>query len=51
MSMGVSDFPNNGQTHQEVLKTADEAMYFSKKNGRNRVTAATALADTIKAAS
>ena len=36
MSFGVSELAN--KTMQEAIKEADEAMYKSKKNGRNTVT-------------
>ncbi|MCM0606807.1 MAG: sensor domain-containing diguanylate cyclase [Xanthomonadaceae bacterium] len=38
VSIGVSSFPHDGATYEEVLHAADQALYFSKKNGRNRVT-------------
>ncbi|MGK5086657.1 sensor domain-containing diguanylate cyclase [Bdellovibrionota bacterium FG-2] len=37
VSIGVSSFPEDGQTYEEVLKASDEAMYYAKKNGKNRV--------------
>ena len=36
-SIGVSTFPKDGQTGEELLKHADLALYQSKGNGRNRV--------------
>ena len=35
-SMGISIFPNDGTTVEELVHRADKAMYFSKQNGRNR---------------
>jgi len=34
-SVGVSRFPDNGQTGPELLRSADAAMYRVKQNGRN----------------
>ncbi|MCG8311646.1 MAG: EAL domain-containing protein [Pseudomonadales bacterium] len=34
-SMGVSLFPEHGQTSEELLKNADIAMYHAKQKGRN----------------
>ena len=35
-SMGVTVFPQDGQSIKELLKNADQAMYAAKKSGRNR---------------
>ena len=37
ISLGVSTFPQDAQTTQEMIKTADERLYSAKENGRNRV--------------
>lgn len=37
VSSGIAGFPDDTQGVSELLKKADEAMYFSKKTGRNRV--------------
>ncbi|WP_373069420.1 EAL domain-containing protein [Sulfurimonas sp.] len=34
-SIGISVYPENGDTAQELLKNADAAMYKAKENGRN----------------
>ncbi len=39
ISVGVAVFPEHGQNPEEVLESADQALYQSKKGGRNRVTA------------
>ncbi|MFL5815306.1 MAG: diguanylate cyclase [Bdellovibrionia bacterium] len=41
VSIGVAVFPDHGETPEAVLEAADQALYHSKKNGRNRVTPAT----------
>lgn len=38
ISIGVSAYPQDGETYQDVLKGSDDALYQSKANGRNRVT-------------
>jgi diguanylate cyclase (GGDEF)-like protein len=37
MSIGVVTFPEDGQTADELMIAADEAMYSSKRLGKNRV--------------
>ncbi|WP_088105509.1 sensor domain-containing protein [Halalkalibacter urbisdiaboli] len=34
-SIGISIFPNHGETDEDLIKHADKAMYFAKKNGKN----------------
>ncbi|HSH61710.1 MAG TPA: sensor domain-containing diguanylate cyclase [Acidimicrobiales bacterium] len=38
MSAGISSFPRNALTGAELMRHADEALYQSKRDGRNRVT-------------
>jgi diguanylate cyclase (GGDEF)-like protein len=38
-SVGVATFPEAGESWDALFKAADEALYASKRNGRNRVTA------------
>ena len=35
-SVGISVYPDDGQTLEDLIRNADAAMYHSKKNGRNR---------------
>ncbi len=37
MSIGIAEFPTNGQTVEDVLKSADFALYRAKDGGRNCV--------------
>jgi diguanylate cyclase (GGDEF)-like protein len=37
VSLGISTFPEDGQTEDELLKKADEALYNAKDLGRNAV--------------
>ncbi|MBF0405823.1 MAG: diguanylate cyclase [Candidatus Riflebacteria bacterium] len=39
-SLGVSVFPDNAKNMETLIKTADQALYVSKRNGRNQVTPA-----------
>jgi diguanylate cyclase (GGDEF)-like protein len=41
LSIGIAEFPENGQTADEVISSADEALYDAKRSGRNRVVRAT----------
>ena len=37
ISLGVSTYPQNGETTQEMIKFADDCLYKAKENGRNQV--------------
>jgi diguanylate cyclase (GGDEF)-like protein len=37
ISIGVSQFPNNGLTLEELVRSADEMLYKAKREGKNRV--------------
>ena len=39
VSVGLAAFPDDGKTPEEIVWAADEALYESKRGGRNRVTA------------
>jgi two-component system, cell cycle response regulator len=47
VSIGVSTFPAQAATKQELIDNADKAMYFSKKTGRNRVSVYSAEAEAL----
>lgn len=38
VSIGLAAFPDDGKTPEEILWASDEALYESKRSGRNRVT-------------
>lgn len=40
LSFGVSVFPEDGVSAEKVLRAADDALYFAKNDGRDRVVAA-----------
>jgi diguanylate cyclase (GGDEF)-like protein len=49
ISIGVADFPDHGQTRDELIKSADDALYAAKQAGRNKVIGVTAArAATLK---
>ena len=37
ISLGVSTFPDDGETAAEIIEAADKRLYQSKNNGRNQV--------------
>jgi diguanylate cyclase (GGDEF)-like protein len=37
ISMGISAFPDQGKTADELIAAADAAMYRAKREGRNRI--------------
>jgi diguanylate cyclase (GGDEF)-like protein len=39
VSIGLAAFPHDGRNADEIVWAADEALYESKRAGRNRVTA------------
>ncbi|MCC7440263.1 MAG: diguanylate cyclase [Bdellovibrionales bacterium] len=45
VSVGVASFPAHGASEEQVLQAADQALYVSKKSGRNRCTLAQAQAE------
>jgi diguanylate cyclase (GGDEF)-like protein len=41
LSVGVAAFPEHGSSAEEILRTADQCLYQSKTEGRDRLTVAT----------
>ena len=37
-SSGISTYPEDGANEEELIEKADQALYYSKNNGRNRST-------------
>jgi diguanylate cyclase (GGDEF)-like protein len=37
LSMGIASFPEHGETEQEIISKADNALFFSKNKGKNRI--------------
>ena len=37
LSIGVANFPEDGDTLEAIVHKADEALYAAKRGGRNRV--------------
>ncbi len=40
LSLGVAVYPANGQTAENLIRVADEALYRAKQEGRDRVVVA-----------
>lgn len=38
VSLGVSTYPDDGANEEELIEKADQALYYSKNNGRNKST-------------
>lgn len=46
-SIGLSNYPEHGETYTELLRNADAAMYLSKHNGKNCVSSYTQTLDSV----
>jgi len=40
ISLGLATYPDDAKNIEDLIREADEALYFSKKNGKNRTTMA-----------
>jgi diguanylate cyclase (GGDEF)-like protein len=49
-SIGIATFPEAGRDWESLFKSADEALYVSKRSGRNRSTAWSARGNGVSAA-
>ena len=38
LSLGVAAYPSDGRDRHELIERADQALYYCKEHGRNRVT-------------
>lgn len=38
ISLGIATYPDDGANEEELIEKADQALYYSKNNGRNRST-------------
>jgi len=47
VSIGISNFPNDGDTPEKLFKIADSTLHQAKQNGRNRVHSTQQLTDNI----
>src|SRR5262249_43915710 len=36
LSLGIATYPDDGRAKQVLIEHADQALYFAKRNGRNR---------------
>ena len=36
-SIGIATYPRDGQTPRQLLESADQALYYAKKHGRNKI--------------
>ena len=43
ISMGIAEFPIDSTSRTELIEKADQALYWSKEHGRNRVTRAASI--------
>ena len=47
VSMGVASFPDNAGDPEAIVAAADEALYASKRGGRDRITISNRKANVV----
>ena len=47
LSIGIAAFPDNGDSVEQLLKAADDALYRAKAEGRDRIVSAPALTPAV----
>ncbi|MBD3379425.1 MAG: diguanylate cyclase [Candidatus Omnitrophica bacterium] len=43
LSIGIAGYPEDAEKLEDLIKKSDQAMYFSKKNGRNQATLSSSI--------
>lgn len=47
ISLGIATFPDHGDTRDTLIEAADQALYQSKRSGRNRTSVAEATSESL----
>jgi diguanylate cyclase (GGDEF)-like protein len=47
ISLGIATYPLHGNDPETLIEAADQAMYRSKRNGRNRTTASDSISESL----